>query len=201
MEEILASIRRILTEEENERQAAGGSSEPEDDVLVLGSGMVSGGEPPVSAPPLSPQPGGYEPLSQSGAFGAEPHMHIDDFGALPPDAIDPYLPASVIEPAQPDYSATMSQEEQFMPQDQVQSPLGLVSDQAATEIANTVGSLVRSVSAERSVGIGRPGLTIEDLVREEIKPVLKSWLDSHLPSLVERVVRAEIGRVVDRMGS
>jgi cell pole-organizing protein PopZ len=51
------------------------------------------------------------------------------------------------------------------------------------------------------VQVGRPGVTIEDLVREEIKPVLKAWLDSHLPSLVERVVRAEIGRVVDRMQS
>ncbi len=203
MEEILASIRRILTEEENERQAAGcgAGGESDDDVLVLGSGMVSGGEPPLSAAPLAPEQGGYEPLGRSGAFGAEPHLHIDYFGALPPDAVDPYLPASVVEPAQSPYSATMSQEEQFMPQDQVQSPLGLVSDQAASEIANTVGSLVRSVSAERSVGIGRPGVTIEDLVREEIKPVLKSWLDSHLPSLVERVVRAEIGRVVDRMGS
>ena len=83
--------------------------------------------------------------------------------------------------------------------DQVQSPDGLVGDKVANEIANTVGSLVRSVSAERAVAIGRAGVTIEDLVREEVKPVLKAWLDSHLPSLVERVVRAEIGRVVDRM--
>ena len=58
---------------------------------------------------------------------------------------------------------------------------------------------MRSVSAERAVQIGRPGVTIEDLVREEVKPVLKAWLDFHLPSLVERVVRAEIGRVIDRM--
>jgi cell pole-organizing protein PopZ len=81
----------------------------------------------------------------------------------------------------------------------VQSPEGLVSAAAASEIANTVGSLVRSVSAERAVTVGRPGVTIEDLVREEIKPVLKSWLDTHLPNLVERVVRTEIGRVIDRM--
>ena len=35
-------------------------------------------------------------------------------------------------------------------------------------------------------------------MREEIKPVLKAWLDTHLPTLVERIVRAEIGRVIDR---
>ncbi len=92
----------------------------------------------------------------------------------------------------------LNEKENYM-EDQVQSPQGLVGDKLASEIATTVGSLVRSVSAERSVQIGRPGVTIEDLVREEVKPVLKAWLDSHLPSLVERVVRAEIGRVIDRM--
>ena len=44
----------------------------------------------------------------------------------------------------------------------------------------------------------RGGPTIEDLVREEIRPLLKEWLDAHLPPLVERLVRAEIERVVGR---
>jgi cell pole-organizing protein PopZ len=35
-------------------------------------------------------------------------------------------------------------------------------------------------------------------VREEIRPILKDWLDAHLPPLVERLVRAEIERVVNR---
>ncbi len=83
-------------------------------------------------------------------------------------------------------------------EEQVQSPEGLVGEQAVSDIANSVGALVRSVSAERSASIGRPGITIEDIVREEVKPVLKAWLDTHLPSLVERVVRAEINRVMDR---
>jgi cell pole-organizing protein PopZ len=37
--------------------------------------------------------------------------------------------------------------------------------------------------------------TLEDLVREMLRPMLKSWLDDNLPSLVERLVRAEIERV------
>jgi len=37
-------------------------------------------------------------------------------------------------------------------------------------------------------------------VREELRPLLKSWLDSNLPALVERIVRAEIQRVVERTG-
>ena len=37
--------------------------------------------------------------------------------------------------------------------------------------------------------------TLEDLVREMLRPMLKVWLDDNLPRLVERLVRAEIERV------
>ena len=37
--------------------------------------------------------------------------------------------------------------------------------------------------------------TLEDLVREMLRPMLKTWLDDNLPSMVERLVRAEIERV------
>jgi uncharacterized protein len=37
--------------------------------------------------------------------------------------------------------------------------------------------------------------TLEDLVCEMLKPMLKSWLDANLPDMVERLVRAEIERV------
>lgn len=37
--------------------------------------------------------------------------------------------------------------------------------------------------------------TLEDLVKEMLQPLLKSWLDDNLPGLVERLVRAEIERV------
>jgi cell pole-organizing protein PopZ len=37
--------------------------------------------------------------------------------------------------------------------------------------------------------------TLEDLVREMLRPMLKSWLDDNLPAIVERLVRSEIERV------
>jgi cell pole-organizing protein PopZ len=54
------------------------------------------------------------------------------------------------------------------------------------------------VAAERSSAVTRGGPSIEDVVREELRPLLKAWLDAHLPGLVERLVRAEIERVVGR---
>jgi hypothetical protein len=62
----------------------------------------------------------------------------------------------------------------------------------------SVGQLLRAVAQERNASVSRAGPTIEDVVREEIRPLLKDWLDQHLPPLVERLVRAEIERVVGR---
>ena len=182
MEEILASIRRILTEEESERAGAPPpAEEPDDDILVLDSAAM------VPSAPAEPA---------GGPISSEPTLDSQGVAGQMPDGGAQYIPVSVVQPNQS--LSTLNEKENYM-DDQVESPQGLVGDKLASEIATTVGSLVRSVSAERSVGIGRPGVTIEDLVREEVKPVLKAWLDSHLPSLVERVVRAEIGRVIDRM--
>jgi hypothetical protein len=36
---------------------------------------------------------------------------------------------------------------------------------------------------------------MEVVVRETLRPVLKSWLDENLPRVVERMVEAEIERV------
>jgi cell pole-organizing protein PopZ len=61
-----------------------------------------------------------------------------------------------------------------------------------------LGQLARTVAAERAAPVSRAGPSIEDVVREEIRPLLKEWLDTHLPALMERLVRAEIERVVSR---
>jgi len=90
------------------------------------------------------------------------------------------------------------QKEETVMETQVQSPDFLIGEAAESAVANTIGTLMRSISKDRAVSVRPGGLTIEDIVREEIKPVLKAWFDTHLPSLVERIVRAEVGRVIDR---
>lgn len=66
---------------------------------------------------------------------------------------------------------------------------------------SALGSLRAALRDQKStVQVHRGGPTIEDLIREELRPLLKEWLDSHLPSLVEKVVRTEIARIVERDG-
>ncbi len=39
---------------------------------------------------------------------------------------------------------------------------------------------------------------LEDMVREMLKPILKQWLDEHLPGLVDEHVKREITRITGR---
>jgi uncharacterized protein len=74
---------------------------------------------------------------------------------------------------------------------------GLVAPEAAAAAASSVGSLVRTLT-DRGMHVRSGGPTVEDIVREELRPLLKGWLDANLPPLVERLVRAEIERVLGR---
>jgi cell pole-organizing protein PopZ len=78
---------------------------------------------------------------------------------------------------------------------------GLVAPDTAAIAKSAISNLVRTLAAERVVPVQRGGLTIEDLVREELRPLLKAWLDRHLPPLVEKLVQVEIERVVNRATS
>jgi cell pole-organizing protein PopZ len=168
MDEILASIRRILKEDENQDETFF-SDEPEDEILILSAEMEANPED-VSAPPEPPA-----------ALFASPEPEPAPLGpATPPNA--------------PGNGTEM---EQVM-DEHGKSMAGLVSETTTAEITSALGPLMRGVTQDRSAAVGRSGVTLEDIVREEIRPVLKAWLDAHLPGLVERIVRAEIARVIDQ---
>jgi cell pole-organizing protein PopZ len=214
MEEILASIRRILKEEDGTPRPE--PEDADDDLLVLDSSMIAT-QPDIAAATALPVDTGllaahhsvpvtsyHEPLHFTGEttpaeplpqWVAEADLSESHISAPEPEVAQTPAPAHTAPQSAP--ALEPDPEEEFM-EDHVQSPDGLVSDAATSAIANTIGTLVRSISTERAVSVSRGGITIEDIVREEIKPVLKAWLDTHLPTLVERIVRAEIGRVIDR---
>ena len=201
MEEILASIRRILKDDEAGRGAPVALDE---EVLVLDAAMIAkpaelgsgtalpaAPEPPgatyfegrhlASAPELSTGAPAADTVPAGAAADEPAFIPPEDTLATPGPAL--YTPADHWEPA-------MSEN--------IQPPESLIGDEARDSAKSSIGALVRSIGAERSVQVSRGGITIEDIVREEIRPMLKAWLDSNLPALVERIVRSEIERVVDR---
>jgi len=154
MEDILASIRRILAEDElppieTEARLDSGAAAPaglsgsrDDNVLVLDDSMM------VDAP--TPPP---------------PELMVP--------APEPAPLAAVVTP-------------------------DLVAPAAVEAAAQSVGNLMRTLAAGRSMTVSTGGPTVEDIVRDTVRPLVKEWLDTHLPELVERLVRIEIERVVGR---
>ncbi len=61
--------------------------------------------------------------------------------------------------------------------------------------ASTAAAVESAFSSLAATVLSNNARTLEDLVQEMLRPMLKSWLDDNLPTLVERVVRAEIERV------
>ena len=77
-------------------------------------------------------------------------------------------------------------------------PSSLLSTATATLATQAMSQLVSSLHTDRQTAVYRGGPTLEDLVRDEMRPLLASWLDTHLPEMVERVVRSEIERLAGR---
>ena len=65
---------------------------------------------------------------------------------------------------------------------------GLLSAPAAAAVDSAFNALAHTVQV-------RDGRTLEDFISELLRPMLKTWLDENLPAMVERLVRAEIERV------
>jgi cell pole-organizing protein PopZ len=65
---------------------------------------------------------------------------------------------------------------------------GLISSATSAAVDSAFNALAQTVLVHNA-------RTLEDLVREMLRPMLKVWLDDNLPGMVERLVRAEIERV------
>jgi cell pole-organizing protein PopZ len=145
------------------------------------------------------------------SFAAEPEPEPDagesifDAEPEPEPVYDPNLNAEP-EPLQLTDAMFAQPEQQYMPEPQMQYPPPqdygyaphLVSDPVGDAASASIAGLAQAVSRERALALGNQGLTIEQLVREICTPILKHWLDTNLPYLVERIVKQEIERIVTR---
>jgi uncharacterized protein len=60
---------------------------------------------------------------------------------------------------------------------------------------STSAAVDSAFSALAQSALSNNARSLEDLVRELLRPLLKAWLDENLPGMVERMVRSEIERV------
>jgi cell pole-organizing protein PopZ len=194
MEEILASIRRIIADDQEGPKAAQPAPPP--------AAPVRPAAPPPAPPPLARLKAEEEVLDLADIATPVPpraaplemeHEDIsfrdtDEFDAAesekdeaPEAAWDPE-PEPEAEP-EPVRAAPPPPPPQPEP-----APERLISTSTDASVNNAFNMLAHTVLSNNA-------RTLEDLVKEMLKPMLKSWLDDNLPTLVERLVRAEIERV------
>ena len=179
MEEILASIRRIISEDDAPAEAAEPVAqatpepEPEPEAEPEPQPVAFAPEPPPEPPPMAaPEEDDVLELTDKVREPAETHGDIDVF------ARDRPAPAPEPEPAAAAHAWRAPAEEE-----------SLIAEHAADSAASAFGSLHRAVSMPAD------GRSLEDLVRELLRPLLKSWLDEHLPEIVQARVDAEVARI------
>lgn len=215
MEDILSSIKRIIAEEGETATAAsrarrasriltpqaqaGGFGHDEilelsdpvrasDEEAPVATDQSAVAEPAAEAPPpfLRPVPAPVESILKQ-------RVHLPSSRpALTPLA----APEPVVEPvadSMPSAPAIdpMPEAPAVDPAPSPRAPDPILSPRAADASRGSLDALSRLVIKPEVAG----GDTLEGLVREMLRPMLREWLDSHLPAMVETMVSREIARI------
>jgi hypothetical protein len=234
MEEILASIRRIIADDEAKPPP--------------GADKAAAAPPPPPAPAKPAAPAASAPAAKPPVLNDVAPSRV----APPPAAAKPAAPPPSPPPAasnnQDDIDALLNGLDETTTEEEVRSPEGDgevldLTDEMAVEVApppspqnafhkidpeddlefaestasksmqrppaeaaapprptpmlstTTVSAVESAFNTLAHTVLSNNARTLEDLVKEMLRPMLKSWLDDNLPGLVERIVKAEIERV------
>jgi len=236
MEEILASIRRIIADDEAKPPVAekpASAAAPEKPAAPAAKPPVMKDIPPSAIPAAQAAAAKAPPPATPAPAPAAPAPAVsnsqDDIDALlngldeatTPEEIRPPLPdGDVFEltdemavpepppaPPQPSFQRVEPQDDlefaesaaarvlhrqpAFEPpplESNAPPPQQILSHSTVSAVESAFNTLAHTVLSNNA-------RTLEDLVKEMLRPMLKSWLDDNLPGLVERIVKAEIERV------
>ena len=225
MEEILASIRRIIADDEAKPAAAEKPSSPPAAAKpeAPAKPSVMRNIPPSAiapaAKPAAPKPAPPPPAPEAAASNNQ-----DDIDAMLA-SLDAATPEADIRPAQPEADVFELTDEMAVPapaasfnkiepaddiefsesasakalrrQPAYEPPPFESAEPPAQQILSrsTVSAVESAFNSLANTVLSNNARTLEDLVKEMLRPMLKSWLDDNLPGLVERIVKAEIERV------
>lgn len=187
MEDILASIRRIIAE--GEQDAKDGSPaaaeaakppQPKAEVFELtqivqddGSVVTVGEETPKAAP----------------ASGDSGQPAVEAVKAEAAAVVEKLVPPEVLAEKTPVLAPTPS-----APASDTKIESAMAALSRLMDIAKTPGPEAAAAEPERL----HSSLTVEELVRDAIKPMLRQWLDANLPPLVERAVKEAVDKLAKR---
>lgn len=221
MEEILASIRRIISEgDEQEEGAEEGAAdevaeeaadapeaapepdpEPEPEAVAEPEPMpepMPEPEPDMPAAPESDDDDVLE-LTEQVADDETVVPFQEDAAPEPADEPDPLEEDSVeIEAFEEEPVAAAPAPEPVSPASLGTDDENLVAPPVETAATASLAGLAAAVASQHGMPVGGGNRTLEDLVKEVMRPMVKEWLDNNLQSVVERLVDREISRMSRR---
>lgn len=178
IEEILASIRQIISDDDEEAKPAEAAPAPEPEPEpAVEEEIVSFPEEEEDILELN------QPVEDPVPEPMEVDL-MDHEEEAPAPAPEP-PPAPAPKPREPDA---------------VLPPMEDFEDEAlfTRNVESTAYSAISGLAAKAAVE-RHGGRTIEDVVRDELRPMLRQWLDKNLPPLIERLVQDELERVTKRV--
>jgi cell pole-organizing protein PopZ len=207
MEEILASIRRIIADDDPAKAAAKATEAasanpppaPKPVPPPVAASPRPAPPPPPSRPATPPPPLASKPADAGSVFVPnEPKPAAKPAAPPAADVLDltEQMAAPTFRTIDAASDVVFAERTLEAPSEPARPSLpppavpdyGLISGSTRAAVDNAFNSLAHTV-------LGNNARTLEDLVKEMLRPMLKSWLDDNLPGLVERIVRAEIERV------
>ncbi len=197
MEEILASIRRIiedsdavrspLDDESDDVEMAVSAPQPaeisHDEVEAFRTGL----EEAETQPAEVSQPAGLlnEPAEPEQP-AAVAQIHPIRSQPRPEETFEAGSPEAAGEPVELEPAHHDHFDEPTPPQGEVRP--AIISDQTSRQVAAAFGELSEAFAASRK-------RSFDEMAEEMLRPMLQDWLDNNLPTLVEKLVREEIERV------
>ena len=82
--------------------------------------------------------------------------------------------------------------------DMVAPPDAIVSSMTVQASTEVLSELARAILDRRDLSVGGRDVTLEGMIREMLRPLLREWLDRNLPYLIERLVKKEIDHMINR---
>jgi cell pole-organizing protein PopZ len=225
MEEILASIRRIIADDEAKPAAAekpaspAAAAKPAVMKDIPPSAIAPAPKPAAPAPkpappPPAPPPPAPEPVvsnnqddidamlasldaatPEADIRPAQPEPEPDVFELTDEMALPEPAPAATFSKVEPQDDIEFTEAKASRRQSAYEPPLESAAPARPILSHSTVSAVESAFHSLANTVLSNNARTLEDLVKEMLRPMLKSWLDDNLPGLVERIVKAEIERV------
>jgi cell pole-organizing protein PopZ len=189
MEDILSSIRRVIARDEAPGSAREVRVPEAEDILDLEEEEDSAGEAASEIEPEADAVAEDEATADAETVTETEADVVADGEAVA--EIEPE-PETVTEAE----TETVPLSESTVASEELASEASVDAARQSLDALTAVVTPAVSAATASAPAIG--GRTMEDVVIDALRPMLKEWLDAHLPALVEAMVAKEISRIVDK---